>query len=209
MGIFGSSAIWNGFVRFVLFWFLVAFGLAALAHETPYTNWGLVFAELSKVGAGNINGIAEKHFAFALSSGIIQIALALAFALFIAHVLLLRAALYSAKRILGRAQDLRGFAAKFNTISERLRGNAIVGHAWNEFAGTTIRGDDAVRSTVRPQFFINVADTRERLFGLKMMGSIPGFFVGLGLLLTFIGLVLALNSAAESTGAGSAAFSPG
>ena len=36
------------------------------------------------------------------------------------------------------------------------------------------------------------------------MGSIPGFFVGLGLLLTFIGLVLALHKAAASTGAHSA-----
>jgi hypothetical protein len=50
----------------------------------------------------------------------------------------------------------------------------------------------------------NLADARGELFGLKMMGSIPGYFVGLGLLLTFIGLVLALNKAAGSTAAGSA-----
>lgn len=204
MSIFGSAVIWNGIVRFVLFWLLVALGLVALADVTPYANWGLVYAELREVGSGNISGIAEKHFAFALSSGIIQVALALAFALFVAHVLLLRAALYAAKRELGRTQDLQEFAAKFDTISERLRRNAVVGHAWHQFAGTAVRGDDAVRNTVRPQFFINLTDARERLFGLKMMGSIPGFFVGLGLLLTFIGLVFALNSAAGSTGAGSA-----
>jgi hypothetical protein len=61
-----------------------------------------------------------------------------------------------------------------------------------------------VRHTVRPQSIINLAHGRERLFGLKMINAIPGFFVGLGLLLTFIGLVLALYRAAGSTGAGSA-----
>jgi hypothetical protein len=61
-----------------------------------------------------------------------------------------------------------------------------------------------VRNTVRPQSFINLTDARGELFGLKMMGSIPGYFVGLGLLLTFIGLVLALDKAAGSTAAGSA-----
>jgi hypothetical protein len=82
--------------------------------------------------------------------------------------------------------------------------NALVGHGWRQFSAAVIREDNVVRYTVRPQTYINLADARGELFGLKMMSSIPGYFVGLGLLLTFIGLVLALNRAAGSTAAGSA-----
>ncbi len=182
----------------------MGFGLTAVSHITPYSNWQLVDSVLNEVRAGDIDHVAEQSFAFALSSAIVQLALAFAFAIFVAHVLLLRAALYTAKRDLGPDRDLRGFATRFDAISERLAQNAIVRHAWRQFEQTAIRRDDAVHNTVRPQNFINLADAREYLFGLKMMGSIPGFFVGLGLLLTFIGLVLALNKAAASTGAHSA-----
>jgi uncharacterized protein YukE len=202
--VFASTALWSGVVRFILFWSLVGFGLAAVSHVTPYSNWPLVHNVLNEVRVGHIRRVAEQDFAFALSSAIVQLALALAFALFVAHVLLLRAALYTAKRDLGRNTDLREFATRFDTISGRLARNAIIRHAWRQFEQTAIRQDDAVHNTVRPQSFINLADARECLFGLKMMGSIPGFFVGLGLLLTFIGLVLALNKAAGSTGARSA-----
>jgi hypothetical protein len=45
----------------------------------------------------------------------------------------------------------------------------------------------------------NLGAVRERIFGLKVMPTIPGYFVGLGLLFTFIGLVLALSEAAAGT----------
>ena len=37
------------------------------------------------------------------------------------------------------------------------------------------------------------------LSGLKLLSTIPGYFVGVGLLLTFIGLVIALSKAASGT----------
>lgn len=46
-------------------------------------------------------------------------------------------------------------------------------------------------NTVRPHTFFNPGVARERLGGLQMMNAVPGYFVGLGLLLTFIGLVFA------------------
>lgn len=187
-----------------LFWGSFATTLIVLAQFAPHSEWNHVFEVLREVSAGEIDHVSERSFAFALSSGIGQIAIALAVAFFASHVLLLRATLRGAKGLLGRSGDLNGFAQAFDGISGRLERNAVVGHGWRQFAATVIREDNLVRYTVRPQTFINLADARSTLFGLKMMGAIPGYFVGLGLLLTFIGLVLALNRAAASTAAGSA-----
>jgi ABC-type transporter Mla subunit MlaD len=191
-------------VRAVLFWGSFTAALIALAEVAPYSRWQHVFDVIREVSAGNIGHVSEKTFAFALSSGICQVAIAFAFAFFVSHVILLRAAVRGAKGSLGRSDDISSFAQAFDKISDRLERNAVVRHGWRQFAATTIRESASVRYTVRPQSFINLADARGELFGLKMMGSIPGYFVGLGLLLTFIGLVLALDKAAGSTAAGSA-----
>jgi hypothetical protein len=177
--------------------------LIALSEFAPYSKWQHVLDVLREVSAGHIEHVSEKTFAFALSSGIGQVAIALALAFLLSHVLLLRAALSDAKRSLGR-NDVASFAQAFDKVSDRLDRNAIVRHGWRQFEAATVRDNASVRYTVRPQSFINMADARGELFGLKMMGSIPGYFVGLGLLLTFIGLVLALDKAAGSTAAGSA-----
>jgi hypothetical protein len=176
-------------VRAVIFWNTFAAGLAALAEVAPYSRWQHVSKVIREVSAGNIEHVSEKTFAFALSSGICQVAIAFAFAFFVSHVVLLRAAVRAAKGSLGRSDDISSFAQAFDKISDRLERNAVVRHGWRQFAATTIRESTSVRYTVRPQNFINLADARGELFGLKMMGSIPGYFVGLGLLLTFIGLV--------------------
>jgi hypothetical protein len=144
--ILGSSLLWHGLVRAVIFWSAFGAGLTALAEFAPYSQWQHVFNVLREVSAGKIDHVSEKTFAFALSSGICQVA--------------------------------------FDKISDRLERNAVVRHGWRQFAATTIREGTSVRYTVRPQSFINLADARGELFGLKMMGSIPGYFVGLGLLLT-------------------------
>jgi len=204
LDIIASRILWNGFTRFLLFWTLVAGALFVLSHTVPYSGWVLVLEVLRESALGNIGRISNRTFAFALSSGIVQFAIALALAFFVMHVLLLRAAVFSAKRALGRGMEPQRFAAEFDAVSGRLAQNAVVRHAWGEFADTALREDDGIHNTDRPQTFINIGDARERLFGLKMMGAIPGYFVGLGLLLTFVGLVLALGNAAESAQAGSA-----
>jgi hypothetical protein len=202
--IFAANMLWNAAVRIPLFWLLVAGALVELAQVVPYSDWRLVSGVVRENQTGLLELVTKKEFAFALASAIVQFGLALGFAFLVAHVLFIHAALLAAKRALGPRGDSRRFAAHFDGISQALRQHALVGYGWCEFEETLVRGDDIVRNTVRPQSFINLANARERLFGLKMMASIPGFFVGLGLLLTFIGLVLALNKAVGSTTAGSA-----
>ena len=204
VSIFAGKAAWSAAVRISLFWILVAGGFFALAHVTPYSDWQRISGVMNATPEGALELVTQKEFAFALASAIVQFGLALGLAFLVAHVLLIHAALRAATLALGPGNDHRRFAANFDGVAQKLRGHALIGHAWLEFEETLVRSDDVVRNTVRPQTFINVAHAREQLFGLKMMASVPGFFVGLGLLLTFIGLVLALNKAAGSTIAGSA-----
>lgn len=72
-------------------------------------------------------------------------------------------------------------------------------HTWKEFDETLIKPepDDPraiVCNTVRPQTFFNQVAIGPRF---RLFGALPGIFVGLGLLLTFFGLVSALYFATE------------
>jgi hypothetical protein len=201
--LFAANALWSAAVRVPLFWLLVAGAIVALAPVMPYSDWRLLSSAIGQSQDHLPDLVTSQEFAFALASAIVQVGLAFGLAFFVAHVLLIGAALRSARRTLGPRSHER-FAADFDRMTVRLRRNAVIGHAWLAFEETLVRGDGVVRHTVRPQSIINLAHGRERLFGLKMINAIPGFFVGLGLLLTFIGLVLALYRAAGSTGAGSA-----
>lgn len=204
MSFFAWRFLWRAPVRYALFWAVVGAVAWGLAFVTPYSDWPLVADTIAAAIRGNLEGIARQDFAFGLASGIFQIAGALAAAFLLCHVILVRLALLSARMRVGRAEDEPGFAAGFDTISDLLKRNGLVGHAWREFSETIVRQDNAIHITMRPQAFINTAEARDHLFGLKMMPAIPGFFVGLGLLLTFIGLVIALNKAAGTVTASEA-----
>jgi hypothetical protein len=67
--ILGSSLLWHGLVRAVIFWSAFGAGLTALAEFAPYSQWQHVFNVLREVSAGKIDHVSEKTFAFALSSG--------------------------------------------------------------------------------------------------------------------------------------------
>jgi ABC-type Fe3+ transport system permease subunit len=60
-----------------------------VAEFAPYSQWQHVFSVLREVSAGKIDDVSEKTFAFALSSGICQVAIAFAFAFFVSHVFFL------------------------------------------------------------------------------------------------------------------------
>jgi hypothetical protein len=143
--ILGSSLLWHGLVRAVIFWSTFGAGLAALAEFAPYSRWQHVSDVLREVGAGKLDHVSEKTFAFALSSGICQVAIALALAFFVSHVVLLRAAVRGAKGSLGRSDNISAFAQAFDGVSDRLEHNAVVRHGWRQFAATTIRDSTSVR----------------------------------------------------------------
>ena len=91
--------------------------------------------------------------------------------------------------------DKSGFAESVDTISDALIENkgAIreVKHAWEEYRETLVIEDTTVRNTVRPNFFFNAHDLG---FRHNMWRHVPGIFVSIGLLLTFLGIIAAIHA---------------
>lgn len=145
--------------------------------------------------------LSEQAFVFSLAWGLAIVALSLGATFLLTHVVAIAFELGRLRRLVSRTNTLAEFAGQFGAIHSRLSKSALIGHAWKEFHETLVLPDEdggVVRNTIRPQSFINFEVAREQLFGLKIMSSIPGYFVGVGLLLTFIGLVLALQKAATA-----------
>lgn len=99
--------------------------------------------------------------------------------------------------------DEKAFTGDINNISQRLSDSSLIGHAWREFRETLVepKGETGVvQNTTRPHVFINFSCAQEKSLALRMMPHIPNYFVGIGLLLTFVGLVAALFFANNSIG---------
>lgn len=195
-----SKLAWNAWIRVIVFWALVAIVVWGFAQIAPWLDLAVMSRVVSQATKGDIHGLSSEAFAFAVSSCIFAVALGFAVAFGVLHALGICAALWQLSRLVTRSPDMNGFAKTYHETQSVLEAHPIIGHAWREFDETLVRrqGEDILRNTVRPQAFINLATAREKLFGLKMMGAIPGYFVGVGLLLTFLGLVLALNQAAAA-----------
>src|SRR5262245_21373675 len=197
--------IWSPFFRFPLFTIFLLIGFA-LSYLFPIisskSDAGLVFQIIGQVSHGDFQNISNESFAYALACMIVSFAAGLAFAIYMMHVLAIQFSLWVARWELEQFKSPPEFQDKFHNISQALSEDKLIGHAWGEYAKTCVR-EKTVFATLRPQSFINPNIARERLFGLKLMPTIPGYFVGLGLLLTFIGLVIALSKAAGETAAAS------
>ena len=69
----------------------------------------------------------------------------------------------------------------------------VLSNAWREFRETTVQpsaDSEFLHNTLRPAFFFNQEDLG---VGTGMWRQVPGLFVSVGLLLTFFGLVAALD----------------
>lgn len=203
-------------LRFVAFWTIAFAAPKCASLFLSFVNPDLVLAKLFEaIHESNIEIVSKSDFAYALAGSLFFFAVGTGFAFFILHIAPPLRTLHVARR---RVVDAGGgdgsgdarrtqFAANFQTLSQTLGDNWLIGHAWSGFEDTLVPEDGGrtVGSTVRPQAFFNPSVARERLSGLKMMGAVPGYFVGIGLLLTFVGLVLALYKAGAAASAGNAA----
>ena len=100
-----------------------------------------------------------------------------------------------------RCEDGAEFTRRFDDLNAGLQGwrqgpraRQAVFAAWEEYAETTVLdtrdGLTIRRNAVRPTNFLNVEDLG---FGAGFLRVMPGMFVSLGLLCTFLGLVAALS----------------
>ena len=189
---------WSPAFRIPVFLVLFVSGYAAstvLPILSAQSNLLLVYRVLGRVTHGDMGAVARPDFAFALACAVVSVAFGLAFAMLFLNVMGVILTLRTCRKRLERPTDPRAFKANFDSVDQACRSNGLIGHAWSEFIKTCVL-EETVQRTVRPQSFLNAAVARERLFGLKLMITIPGYFVGLGLLLTFVGLVIALSKAA-------------
>lgn len=202
--IFAKPLFWNAWLRSFLFSGIVLLVAGYLFREFaplgPAEAWDI----FDEVFRGTTDRVGTKNFAFTLATAIG----AVAFALFVAHlvcdVLLLRLALKAMRHRVAALSSSRDLAAQRDRLRNELGRHPLLGHAWSEFDETLVPHDDGLHNTIRPQTFFNLSTLREKVSGLKWQMAEPGYFVGLGLLLTFIGLVIALSRAAAGTGAANA-----
>jgi hypothetical protein len=201
MSVLASRLLWSSAVRFMLFWAVVLGTLWGLANTVAWLDLQLIWATLREAAAGNLAGVSTQGFAFALASGLAAFAVALALAFSVMHTIWISVALHGPRRRVQKTKDMADFARSYPSMHKQLELHPLLGHAWKEFDETLVPPTNeggVYRNTVRPQAFVNMSVAREHLLGLKLVGSIPGYFVGIGLLLTFVGLVLALNKAATA-----------
>jgi hypothetical protein len=200
MRLFSSRVLWNGAIRTILFWCIVSATVYAFSLRAPVLDFRLIAESLGVAATGHHDALSSQAFAFALAALIFAVALGFLVAYFVMHAMLIRRAITDARRVITRERDAAGFTAHFAVIDQRLSRHPLIGPAWRAFQQTMLRisGASTIQTTLRPGNLINIGTARERLFGLKMIGSLPGYFVGVGLLLTFVGLVLALYQASAA-----------
>ncbi|MCQ0987168.1 anti-phage ZorAB system protein ZorA [Jiella marina] len=205
----------NGLSRFLIFWMLTAGTIALANYCIPSFRLELIWPTIANA-TQNPDAISNPAFAFSLAWLLGALAAGLSISFLVCHVLSiglsLRAARGHIEKIGGKGSEIEArrvaFAENYESIRQRLRRHSLIGHAYQEFDETLVRDEripSIVSNTVRPQAFINIGTAREKRSGLKIMNSVPGYFVGAGLLLTFIGLVFALHKAGEAANASDAA----
>jgi len=109
----------------------------------------------------------------------------------------LRRACRSVRLLEGHSQ----FAESFEVVRPALESNPLLGHAWKEFCETLILPTDQaaprIKNTRRPEEYFNNSVLVDAGLNLRLYEAIPNYFVGIGLLLTFVGLVAAISFASE------------
>lgn len=92
----------------------------------------------------------------------------------------------------------REFVAAYETLAATLQDAAIVGPAWRDWSATVITPEvpgTPVRSTSRPNTYFPLDLLRYCRINPRLHAAMPNLLVGVGLLLTFAGLAIALSAA--------------
>lgn len=205
-----GRVIWSGWFRVIAFWVIAA---AAFWASTAYfatldlgLNWENFRSALAQMRGPNLaQAFAAPDFATSLAWIIAGVGVGLLAAYIVMHAAVVRLSLWRARRALAKYKRRPEFAQDYEArLYPRLIAHPLIGHAWKEFDETLLKDGASeglvIGNTVRPQSFINYGLAKEKLTGLKMLGSISGYFIGVGLLLTFVGIVLALGTAGAAVG---------
>jgi hypothetical protein len=136
----------------------------------------------------------EENFAPALALVIFASALALC-AAFVLYSTYIRIQISRRTYAVRRIKDKPGFAKAMPEIEGLMSKSRYLRHSWEKFRETLIEplpdepAIQVIRNTVRPQSYFNMS---EEGLGFALFRAMPNLLVGIGLLLTFFGLVSAL-----------------
>ena len=199
---------WSWIVRgpLVIAVFLAGYFLSVrLPIISEQSNPQMVARVLSEVARNDIENVSRPEFAYALAAEIVRVAAGFAATFLVAYVGFVLGLLVIARLRLSGHKSVQDFEANFDKVSRILSDDLLLSDTWLAYSTTFVRDQtkDKVQyfATLRPRGFFNGSVARDHMFGLRLMPSVPGYFVGLGLLLTFVGLVIALYKAAHGAAA--------
>lgn len=92
----------------------------------------------------------------------------------------------------------REFVGSYEAVSMTLQTDGILGPAWRDWAATLITPIGPgipIRSTSRPETYFSTELLRACRINPRLHAAMPNLLVGVGLLLTFLGLSIALSAA--------------
>ncbi len=209
-----GSIFWNRFARCIAFWLIVIAVSAALYAVWAPLPLPILLEILAEGLSGDLARVGSEPFAFSLAKALVCLGFGLLIAFGVLHALAISVSIGRARELIQGYKSKTAFADDLKRVHEEMEAHPLLGYAWKKFHESVIPGGKPVRNTQRPQSFFNYAMLREKCIGLKIMPGVPNYFVGTGLLLTFIGLVIALQRASEGTqaaqlaaaGAGAAAM---
>jgi hypothetical protein len=104
----------------------------------------------------------------------------------------------STARLVSTPRKAREFAGSYESVAASLQDAAIVGLAWRDWSATVITPEapgTPVRSTNRPNTYFSLDLLRYCRINPRLHAAMPNLLVGVGLLLTFAGLAIALSAA--------------
>ncbi|MEI6984623.1 MAG: hypothetical protein WCK65_00700, partial [Rhodospirillaceae bacterium] len=88
------------------------------------------------------------------------------------------------------------FYSRIDQFDSLMSSERFLAHGWSEFIDTCLftnkDGVVNIEISIRPDVYINLEDAEHSGLSIKWFHGLSGIFVGIGLLLTFIGLVAAL-----------------
>lgn len=176
----------------ILFLVLIAGILIAIFN-------GAVASGMAYLADALFDAFKEKELPLLLAAGIVAVGVTL----IIGYGTLLTWPIQ--RQLRNHAQWIQSFESRatfereYEKVNQTLKGDPLIGDAWQEFS-KTLYHDNETRNTFRPHAFINTKHVQEHNLALRLMPHLPNYFVGVGLLLTFAGLVAALNFATQSVG---------
>lgn len=98
-------------------------------------------------------------------------------------------------------------AANLDQLSQMMDNKTTLAFGWKQFRETLFTEANKIIATQKAAVFFNEVLIDSGKFDIRFASAIPGYLLSTGLLFTFVGLLLALNSAVELSQSGDIAAS--